>query len=294
MLKNNLKHAVLIRTYNRSDLLKNCLESLDNQTFKDFNVYISDDSTANVNENVIDFFKNKLNIYYFKNQKQLKFSALTFNEVLKKVNNEKYISILDDDDHWNENRMFEVNNQLASGKNWVTHYYKFVTNTSLKEYDNVIFKHEEIKSKKDVIPNSSKYFGAPSFHTIDIEIFKKIGNWDSTFRRGPCQEWFTRARINGYECFVIKEIYGTYLMNNKSITLAGSKESFNDEVDTRIKFINKYNSYFSFIKILVTSYSSAMLKNSFFHKLNKGNYKSNLYIFLMNILILLKKVVKTN
>ena len=290
--KNKLNHAVLIRTYNRPDLLRNCLGCLVNQTFKDFNVYISDDSTNNDNEGIIKFFKKKLNIHYFKNEKQLKFSALTFNAILNRINNEKYISILDDDDEWDEERMLDVNNHLLSGKDWVTHYYKFKTNTNLKKYNDVIFKHVVIKSKKDILPNSSKYFGAPSFHTINKEIFKKIGDWDVAFKRGPCQEWFTRARMYGYKCYVIKKIYGTYLMNENSITLAGSKDAFKDEVETRLKFIKKYKPYFTIFKILITSYSSARLKNSFICKLNGKNYKENLYILFMNIIIFFLKLSK--
>lgn len=294
MFQNKNIHAVLIRTYNRPDLLKNCLHSLDNQTFKGFNIYISDDSSNNENENVISYFKNKLNINYFKNEKQLMFSALTFNQILSKVKDEKYISILDDDDLWDNERMFEVNNCVLSGNDWVTHYYKFMTNTSLKEYNNVIFKHEDIKSKKNIIPNSSKYFGAPSFHTINVKIFKTIGDWDSSFKRGPCQEWFTRARMHGYECHVIKKSLGTYLMNQNSITLTGSEEAFVNEVDTRLKFINKYNPYFNLMKIIITSYSSAMLKNSFIYKKRVSGFKTNLYIFFMNLLIYFKKILKTN
>lgn len=289
MSQNRISHAVLIRAYNRPDLLEECLKSLHNQTYKEFSVYICDDSPNNDNEPVIHLYKNKLNIKYFKNKTQLKYSALTFNEILSKVKDEKYVSILDDDDLWDNQRMFEVNKVLLSGKDWVTHYYKFTTNTPLKEYDNVIFKHDKIKSKKDIIPNSSKYFGAPSFHTINVELFKKIGDWDISLKRGPCQEWFTRARMNGYKCFVIKKSLGTYLMNAKSITLTGTQKAFFDEVDTRLKFINKYNSYFNFFKIFITSYSSAKLKNSVIYPLKVNDYKSRLYIIIMNTLIYFKR-----
>lgn len=294
MNNTNYQHAILIRTYKRPDLLKKCLASLEKQSFKKFNVYICDDSMSEINKQVIEIYKLKLNIFYFKNSRQLKYSSMTFNEVLSKVKFERFISILDDDDLWDDDRMMEVNKHTNMGYRWVTHYYKFTTNTSLKEYDNVIFKHKMIVSKKDIIPNSSKYFGAPSFHTVDKEIFKKIGNWDESFHRGPCQEWFTRARLTGYKCFVIKKSLGTYLMNEKSITLNGSKDSFVDEIDTRLKFIRKYYNFFSIFKIILTSYSSAMLKNSFISNEIKGdNIKSFLYLFFLKLMIIYKKYLKT-
>ena len=82
-------------------------------------------------------------------------------------------------------------------------------------------------------------------------------------------------------------------MNLNSITLSGSKESFIDEVDTRLKFIKKYNSYFSIFKIFLTSYSSAMLNNSFISKRNKEeDIKSNLYIFFLNLFVKFRKYIK--
>ena len=44
--------SVIIPTYNREELLKRCLRSLENQTFKDFEVIICDDgSTDNTKKN---------------------------------------------------------------------------------------------------------------------------------------------------------------------------------------------------------------------------------------------------
>ena len=54
--------AVCVAAYKRADLLPETLQGLVSQTFKDFTVYVSYDSTADDTESVLDRFRGSLSI----------------------------------------------------------------------------------------------------------------------------------------------------------------------------------------------------------------------------------------
>ena len=60
--------SICIPTYNRPELLANCLNSLSLQTNKNFEVCISDNCSDNDIRDIISPFKNKLNITFSKNR----------------------------------------------------------------------------------------------------------------------------------------------------------------------------------------------------------------------------------
>lgn len=92
--------SVIIATYRRDDSLKNALDSLVTQTYKNFEVVIVDD---NDNQDwsdrvklVIDEYKSKLNINYLVNSENMG-SAATRNRGISESKGQ-YITFLDDDD----------------------------------------------------------------------------------------------------------------------------------------------------------------------------------------------------
>lgn len=300
----NLKkfdHAIIIRTYNRPSYLNNCLESLASQTYKNFNCYIIDDSEGENNIKIINKYKKIISIVYHKNSNRLKYPSLTFNKGISLLKNEKFISLLDDDDKWEKNRLKIIDIELKNGSEWVSHYYK--VDSKIVKYSNFVFKHKKIKNKKDIFPNSSEFFGAPSFHSFNKELFNKFGKWDENFLRGPCQEWFTRLYINGIKPKIINQTLGIYLLNPISITFNDSENTFYREINSRINFIKKYFDYYSLSKIIMTGYSSASLDYSrlttklnhpYLRDINNYNFKVKIkviiYFFFLNLFIIFKKI----
>ena len=49
--------SVIIPTYNREKSLKRCLRSLENQTFKDFEVIICDDGSSDNTKKVVNYYR---------------------------------------------------------------------------------------------------------------------------------------------------------------------------------------------------------------------------------------------
>ncbi len=94
----SVKVSICIPTYNQTEFLKKNLESVAIQTFKDFEVIITDDSTTNDVKELVEFFflSNPCNYIYHKNKNKLG-SPANWNKAISLANGE-YIKIMHHDD----------------------------------------------------------------------------------------------------------------------------------------------------------------------------------------------------
>jgi len=97
--------SICIPAYEQPNNLQKCLESLEMQSFKDFEVIVTDDSKSNDLKVVVDSFLDKLNIKYFKNPVSLG-SPENWNESIRHAIG-KYIKILHHDDYFTDANSLE-------------------------------------------------------------------------------------------------------------------------------------------------------------------------------------------
>lgn len=88
--------SICIPAYKRIHFLKRLLESITIQTLKDYEVIITDDSTDNSVLQLIDTYRNRLNLYYYKNETPLGTPA-NWNYGISKAKGQ-WIKIMHDDD----------------------------------------------------------------------------------------------------------------------------------------------------------------------------------------------------
>ena len=94
-----MKFSICIPTYNRAYLINKPLNSLVNQTFKDFEVLVIDDGSVDNTEDVVKEYEGKLNLKYIKKQNGGKHTAL--NTSLDNAKGDLWV-ILDSDDEFEE------------------------------------------------------------------------------------------------------------------------------------------------------------------------------------------------
>jgi len=103
---------VLIRTSNRSEYFKTCIESVLKQKYENYRVYICFDKMESLN--YLTHFKNNEKIEYFpvhkKSKEKYKFN-LYCNDLLDKVTS-GYVVFLDDDDKFCHNNVLKVLNDV--------------------------------------------------------------------------------------------------------------------------------------------------------------------------------------
>lgn len=109
-----MKFSVCIPTYNRGYLINKPLNSLVNQTFKDFEVLVIDDGSVDNTEDVVKEYEGKLNLKYIKKQNGGKHTAL--NTSLDYAKGELWV-ILDSDDEFAETTLQKMSEIWEEYKN---------------------------------------------------------------------------------------------------------------------------------------------------------------------------------
>ncbi|RUT50347.1 glycosyltransferase family 2 protein [Campylobacter fetus] len=106
--------SIVITTYNRSKLLKRCLDSIKNQTFNRYEVLILDDCSSDDTSEMVKEYTNDSKFMYFKAESNYGSSNLIFNEyiVKQKLNKYEYILYMSDDDFLDKNSLLESYNLI--------------------------------------------------------------------------------------------------------------------------------------------------------------------------------------
>lgn len=110
----SLKFSLILPTLNREKFIEECLNSIQNQIFKNFEVVVIDQSDNNYTEKVVKSFQKTLNIIY----KKVNFKGLSKarNLALKYCSGE-YIALLDDDARYSKEYLALANKILDKYKN---------------------------------------------------------------------------------------------------------------------------------------------------------------------------------
>lgn len=144
------KFSIIIPCYNRFKLMDKCLESLENQTFRDFEVVIVDDcSTDGSYEKLEEYKKNSdLNIKLFKNSENVG-PGKTRNYAIKKATG-TFMLCLDSDDFIREDAL-EILNKISSEKqvDCILFNYNYITKHNSIPKKSVINVAEGMISKSD-------------------------------------------------------------------------------------------------------------------------------------------------
>lgn len=158
------KFSIIIPCYNASEHINKCMESLENQTFKDFEIIIIDDkSTDNSYEELNTYIKNsKLSIKLLSNA-QNSGAGETRNKGIQTATG-KYITFLDIDDYIEPNTFEELNNIIE-----------------INDIDCIIFDYY-YKLKKTNLSQKSLLKGENGFvNKSDALIYTKGSTWGKVY-----------------------------------------------------------------------------------------------------------------
>ncbi len=114
----NIITSVVIPTYNRIHYLKKALDSVLQQTYKNFEVIIVDNFSNDGTKEYVEGLKNlKVQFYQIKNEGII---AKSRNFGVSKSNG-KYIAFLDSDDCWNKEKLIYCTKKLDQGYDLIYH-----------------------------------------------------------------------------------------------------------------------------------------------------------------------------
>ena len=219
--------SVVIPLYNKENEVKRTLESVLNQTFKDFEVVIVNDGSKDKSVEVVESFKDpRIRII---TQENAGVSAAR-NRGIQETNNE-WIAFLDADDLWKENHL-QVLNQLINQYNEKVFCTSFIRSNqcmdSIKK-DNSVDIISDYFSK---VVKSGHFFWT-SVTCIHKDVFKQIGLFKEFLSRGEDLDLWARigAKFSIIKSNLITAIYVQEAENKLSITKTNINKSIVNYID---------------------------------------------------------------
>ena len=208
-----MKVSVVIPTYKRVDYLERLLQSIEVQTFKDFEVIVVDDNSPNIKEyeSIIEKYKNTFNEFKFITKKENRGAPHSRNIGIKEA---KYdlIALVDDDDEWMPTKLEKQVKIFTNNDEKVGLVYTWTD--VMDEERNIITSYRseiEGNAKKEIL--KACFIPSPSVMVrkqaiVEAELF------DESFP--SCQDWdmWTRIIMKGYEVKVLKGVVTIYHKHN--------------------------------------------------------------------------------
>ncbi len=103
-MSKNKNVAIMMATYNGEKYLNEQLQSIYDQTYKDIVVYIRDDCSTDKTKDIIDGWKNKLEIIEIPSRENLG-AARSFMDIVYNCGNHLYYAFCDQDDLWDKDKI---------------------------------------------------------------------------------------------------------------------------------------------------------------------------------------------
>ncbi len=164
--------SVIIPTYNRAERLKISLESLSEQTFKNFEVLVCDDGSTDHTKEVVESFKEKLDITYTWEENWGGPARPRNNGI--KLSKGEWICFLDSDDWWYPEKLATVN-EFINANNEIDFICHSLTSNNISTGNKQIIKSGPIVSNlyKELLISGNRFLN--SAISIRKSTLKKYG-----------------------------------------------------------------------------------------------------------------------
>ena len=229
--------SVLIDNYNYANFLPECIESVLNQTYQNFEIIIVNDGSKDNSKEIIENYAKKdkrIKPVFKKNGGQ----ASAFNEGFKHCNGE-LICFLDSDDLFEKNKLQEVIKIYKKGYEYIVNDYIFLDNKNL--IDNYGPYYPYGGYNLFLVYYLTKYTGSS---TSNISISKNLANKIFPIK----YEEFFRIRADdvivfacgiGVEMYFINKILTKYRIHGNNLFACNQQKSSASEEYKRSMIIEK-------------------------------------------------------
>ena len=121
--KEKILFSIILPTYNREKKIVNAINSVLNQTYKNWELIIIDNKSTDNTKKIVDQFKNSNFFFYELDNNGI--IAKSRNHGISKARGE-YICFLDSDDWWESNKLQKVYRSIIDGNTFIYHdHYVF-------------------------------------------------------------------------------------------------------------------------------------------------------------------------
>lgn len=212
--------SVIIPTYNRAYCIKRTIDSVLNQSFKDFDIFVIDNNSIDNTEEIINSYNNlKINFRKIENNGII---AISRNKGIF-LSRAKYIAFLDSDDWWKPDKLKISIESLENGNDFICHgleIFRTQRNNISKEYTKNTYKF-----KKPFFEFFLKDGNAIETSSIIVrrDIISKLGGFFESKSLSGSEDydmWFRISSITNKFCVI----------NNNLGFLTYGEDNFSSEI----------------------------------------------------------------
>ena len=242
--------SVIIPTYGEPKYLKDAIESVINQTFKDWSLIVVDDNNPDTlfrqkTEKIMEQFNNNEKVNYIKHNKN-KNGAAARNTGLKYVNS-KYVAFLDSDDIYLPTRLQECYDALE--KNNCANVAGVYTGCEFRRNGKKYSEYIDVKSGNHIISvlACSFMFCTGSNIFMKSSVVNELNGFDESFIRHQDYEFLVRY-FEKYDLIGLKKIL--VIKNNDNINAPNVER----EIAVKKHYLEKYEPILNKLKLNEKNY----------------------------------------
>lgn len=221
------KVSVIIPTYNREEYISDTIQSVLDQTYKDFEIIVVDDGSTDKTKEKLEPFKSKIKLIEQKNSER----AVSRNNGVKNSNG-KYLAFLDSDDLWIKDKL-EKQVEILENSNDVILVYgqSFRINDQSKKIKTA--KRQMLGYSGDVFEELLfRNFIVSATPMIKREFFEKTSGFETKYI--PYEDWelWLRLSLKGKFHFLNKPLSYYRIHPQQSVKLTTAEKI--EEVTTSL------------------------------------------------------------
>ncbi len=222
------KVTAVVRTYNRCELMKKAVRSVQNQDYPNLEIIILDDCSQDETKKVATGLESEdSRIRYIRHNKNSGTGA-GFNTGIENANG-KYIAFLDDDDLWfphktkvQVEKLELLGDEFGMVTGWVSYFDLESGNILEKVFKPTV--HDP--PYKVILLDSISCIGPPSVVMLRLSSVKEFGLFREDMPRGCCHEYYRRF-LKKNKVTSVNMICTNYAEHTNRITSFSSNADFN-------------------------------------------------------------------
>lgn len=223
--------SVIVVTYNRAQYLKDALDSILRQTFKDYEIILVDDGSTDNTKEIVEQYEGIQYIY----QEHGGISKARNTAV--RVAKGKWIATLDSDDLWKEEKLQKQVDYVRAHPGCRIVYTAFSNFTEIPE-------DELDERQKDLLQVINKWY-LPSA-LIEAKLFDEIGLYDETLEWCEDTDWVFRLKFSGVniehrvdETLYLRRVHNSNIFNSHNYLYSTDVRNLAIDAYRKVKRLRK-------------------------------------------------------
>ncbi len=254
MSNGNPRVTVLMATWNRAPLIGKAIESVQAQTFTDWELIIVDDGSTDDTSKVLEAWKKKEpRIVAFRNEPN-KGISITYNVGLRAARGD-YVAMIDDDDPWiPPDKLLQEVSFLDTHLDYVgCGGGVVVVNADGKEL------YRYLKPQTDQAIRARMLFSNPMANSTTLfrlSVAREVGLYDEGSRYSGDRDFWLKMGLKG-KLYNFPAYFSYYTMSDENTSIARMRPHLKASLNFMKRYRGKYPGYFSalFVNELQYCYS---------------------------------------